>query len=53
MSASSRPVLDAGGFQHGFTYAGNPLACAAGLAVIEEIEREGLMENAARWAPCC
>lgn len=41
-------VLDAGGFQHGFTYAGNPLACAAGLAVIEEIERQGLVENAAR-----
>ncbi|MGM0585767.1 MAG: aspartate aminotransferase family protein [Pseudomonadota bacterium] len=41
------PVLDAGGFIHGFTYAGNPLACAAGLAVIEEIEREGMMENAA------
>lgn len=42
------PVLDAGGFAHGFTYAGNPLACAAGLAVIEEIEREGMIENAAR-----
>jgi len=41
-------VLDAGGFLHGFTYAGNPLACAAGLAVIDEIEREGLVENAAR-----
>lgn len=24
------PVLAAGGFAHGFTYAGNPLACAAG-----------------------
>jgi adenosylmethionine-8-amino-7-oxononanoate aminotransferase len=34
-------VLDAGGFPHGFTYAGNPLACAAGIAVIEEIERRG------------
>ncbi len=42
------PVLDAGGFIHGFTYAGNPLACAAGLAVIEEIETEGLMENSRR-----
>jgi len=41
-------VLNAGGFQHGFTYAGNPLACAAGLAVIEEIEREDLTGNAAR-----
>lgn len=39
-------VLDDGGFQHGHTYAGNPIACAAGLAVLEEIERQGLMENA-------
>jgi adenosylmethionine-8-amino-7-oxononanoate aminotransferase len=39
-------VLDAGGFQHGFTYAGNPLACAAGLAVLDEIERAGLVKNA-------
>ncbi len=41
------PVLDAGGFAHGFTYAGNPLACAAGLAVVEEIEAQGLCRNAA------
>jgi adenosylmethionine-8-amino-7-oxononanoate aminotransferase len=39
-------VLTAGGFAHGFTYAGNPLACAAGLAVTEEIESLGLLENA-------
>ena len=38
-------VLDNGGFIHGHTYAGNPLACAAGLAVIDEIERENLTEN--------
>ncbi|MFZ2099230.1 MAG: aspartate aminotransferase family protein [Oricola sp.] len=42
------PVLDAGGFQHGYTYAGNPLACAAGLAVLEEIERQGMISNAER-----
>jgi adenosylmethionine-8-amino-7-oxononanoate aminotransferase len=39
-------VLAEGPFAHGFTYAGNPLACAAGLAVIEEIERRGMMANA-------
>mgnify|MGYP003634111947 CR=1 FL=1 len=42
------PVLDAGGFLHGHTYAGNPQACAAGLAVLEEIEAGELMGNAAR-----
>jgi len=42
------PVLEAGGFQHGYTYAGNPLACAAGLAVIEEIEHQGMVANAER-----
>jgi adenosylmethionine-8-amino-7-oxononanoate aminotransferase len=40
-------VLDSGGFAHGFTYAGNPLACSAGLAVINEIEKNGMIENAA------
>ncbi|MEZ5479438.1 MAG: aspartate aminotransferase family protein [Thiolinea sp.] len=40
------PVLEHGGFLHGYTYAGNPLACAAGLAVLSEIEQQGLMDNA-------
>lgn len=39
------PVLDAGGFAHGFTYAGNPLACATGLAVVDEIVAQGLVAN--------
>jgi adenosylmethionine-8-amino-7-oxononanoate aminotransferase len=43
-----QPVLDKGGFAHGYTYAGNPLACAAGLAVLDEIERLDLLENATR-----
>lgn len=41
-------ILDAGGFLHGFTYAGNPLACSAGLAVLNEIEDNDLIANAAR-----
>jgi len=39
-------VLEGGGFLHGFTYAGNPLACAAGAAVIDEIARLALVRNA-------
>ena len=30
---------------HGSTFGGNPLACAAGLAVFEVFEKEGLVEN--------
>ena len=41
------PILEAGGFLHGFTYAGNPLACSAGLGVLEVLEQEGLVANAA------
>lgn len=41
-------VVGSGGFQHGFTYAGNPLACAAGVAVIEELYEHDLMGNATR-----
>jgi len=39
------PVLNSGGFQHGYTYAGNPLACAAGLAVTQEILDQDLMSR--------
>jgi adenosylmethionine-8-amino-7-oxononanoate aminotransferase len=41
-------VLDSGGFIHGHTYAGNPLACVAGLAVLDEIEKHDLTQNAAQ-----
>ena len=33
---------------HGSTFGGNPLACAAGLAVVNAIEAESLVERAAR-----
>jgi len=33
---------------HGSTFGGNPLACAAGLATLDIIEEEGLMQNAER-----
>src|SRR5690606_20087988 len=41
-------ILDNGGFAHGYTYAGNPLACAAGLAVLRELMEQKLVENAER-----
>lgn len=40
-------VMEHGGFAHGYTYAGNPLACATGLAVLEELLQQKLIENAA------
>lgn len=40
-------VMANGGFQHGHTYAGNPLACATGLAAVEAIRNENLLDNVA------
>jgi acetylornithine/N-succinyldiaminopimelate aminotransferase len=33
---------------HGSTFGGNPVACAAALAVLDTIEREGLLSNATK-----
>jgi adenosylmethionine-8-amino-7-oxononanoate aminotransferase len=38
-------------FQHGHTYIGHPVACAAALAVQQVIRRDGLLENVRRLAP--
>lgn len=35
-------------FHHGFTYGGNPVSCAVGLAVLDYIEKNRLVERAAR-----
>ncbi|MBN2740847.1 MAG: aspartate aminotransferase family protein [Rhodobacteraceae bacterium] len=36
---------------HGYTYSGNPIASAAGLATLETYKQEGLFERAADLAP--
>jgi len=41
------PVIAMGGFLHGHTYGGNPVSCAAGVAVLQEVDRLGLVDNAA------
>jgi adenosylmethionine-8-amino-7-oxononanoate aminotransferase len=38
-------------FRHGYTYSGHPSVCAAGLANLEILEREGLLERVARFEP--
>jgi adenosylmethionine-8-amino-7-oxononanoate aminotransferase len=40
-------VLATGGFPHGHTYAGNPMACAVGRAVLKRIVDDGLVDHAA------
>jgi adenosylmethionine-8-amino-7-oxononanoate aminotransferase len=39
-------VAEAGGFMHGHTYAANPLSCAVGYAVVQEMIERKLMANA-------
>ncbi len=46
--ATSRARMEQWGRSaHGSTFGGNPVACAAGIAVLETIAAEGLIENAA------
>lgn len=38
-------------FPHGYTYSGHPVACAAGLAALDILEREHLFERVKTLAP--
>ncbi|MCB1679253.1 MAG: aspartate aminotransferase family protein [Halioglobus sp.] len=38
-------------FPHGYTYSGHPVACAAGLAALDILQREQLPQRAAALAP--
>jgi beta-alanine--pyruvate transaminase len=38
-------------FTHGYTYSGHPVACAAGLATLEVLKREQLIEQSLALAP--
>ncbi|HUI59233.1 MAG TPA: aminotransferase class III-fold pyridoxal phosphate-dependent enzyme, partial [Steroidobacteraceae bacterium] len=41
-------VRAAGGFAHGHTYAANPMSCAIGCAVVDEVIERDLIGNSAR-----
>lgn len=47
-SAMVDVVAGAGGFMHGFTYFANPLSCAVGAAVLDELVERDLVGNAER-----
>ena len=38
-------------FPHGYTYSGHPLACAAGLATLDLLEKENSFEKVSNMAP--
>ncbi len=52
-----RAFMEAGGpdymleFPHGYTYSGHPVACAAGLAALDVLEKEALPQRVAALAP--
>ncbi|UTV30733.1 aspartate aminotransferase family protein [Photobacterium atrarenae] len=38
-------------FPHGYTYSASPVACAAAMATLDEIERQGIMERVNNLSP--
>ena len=54
IAAAFRGELDdAVHLNHGHTFGGNPLACAAALAATAEIDERDLLGNATGWASSC
>ncbi|WP_051303512.1 aminotransferase family protein [Comamonas composti] len=48
----NQPFLeDRGYFLHGYTHQGHPMACAAGLATLNILREDGLVEHAAAMSP--
>ena len=48
---ASTPLEYDAEFRHGYTYSAHPLACAAGLAALDVLERDDLVTKAAELAP--
>jgi beta-alanine--pyruvate transaminase len=50
-------IMDAGGpdymieFPHGYTYSAHPVACAAGIAALDVLQRENMIERVRSLAP--
>lgn len=49
LSGRIAEVLRQSGFAHGHTYIGHPVACAAGLAVQDVLDRDGLLQRTAEY----
>lgn len=47
-AAGVASVLEGSGFAHGHTYVAHPLSCAAGLAVLEVMQRDDLLSRCRR-----
>ena len=47
----AKVVGENGDFNHGYTYSAHPVACAAGLAALDILEREELPQRVATLAP--
>jgi beta-alanine--pyruvate transaminase len=47
----NQPTRIRGGIPHGYTYSAHPVACAAGLAALDLLQKENLVQSVAEVAP--